>query len=347
MLSPKNQEVNEMSDKDSVYEISILGRATWNLHSLNNEGTVGNVTEPRNLVLADGSETDGISGEMLKHIHAMKFWEVEEDKSNFCKACRKLDPQKAQASINEKDPASVVEKALECELCDLHGFLVQKPSTSRVSTIEFGWAVGLPEVEKSVHIHSRKEIGRRIVDKKTGTEKEKCNKCTEGVWKKKGNKELYKVEGDNNWYCEEHIPTAQMLYHRPTRSGEYAIVSVFQPWRIGLNNVTMEYEDVDRERRYKLALDSYRAMFLRMEGSMSTTRLPHAENFEGIIVISKGNFPSPVVTPLKEDYVREVKKLVKVNGKFEMMEFKGLSNFCKKMGSLPSTPATIKTDRVS
>ena len=70
-----------MSKQKTVYEIAIMGRVTWNLHSLNNEGSVGNVVEPRTLKLADGTTTDGISGEMLKHIHVARLWELEADKS--------------------------------------------------------------------------------------------------------------------------------------------------------------------------------------------------------------------------------------------------------------------------
>jgi hypothetical protein len=49
-----------------VFEIAILARVKWNLHSLNNEGTIGNVTEPRTIALWDGTKTDGVSGEMMK-----------------------------------------------------------------------------------------------------------------------------------------------------------------------------------------------------------------------------------------------------------------------------------------
>jgi hypothetical protein len=52
-----------------VFEIAILARVKWDLHSLNNEGTIGNVTEPRTIVLWNGTKTDGVSGEMMKHIH--------------------------------------------------------------------------------------------------------------------------------------------------------------------------------------------------------------------------------------------------------------------------------------
>jgi CRISPR-associated protein Cst2 len=46
---------------------------------------------------------------------------------------------------------------------------------------------------------------------------------------------------------------AQMLYHRPTRSGVYALVTLFQPWRIGLNEVNYTYalDSNERTRRYQ------------------------------------------------------------------------------------------------
>jgi CRISPR-associated protein Cst2 len=90
-----------------------------------------------------------------------------------------------------------------------------------------------------------------------------------------------------------------MVYHRPTRSGRYAIVSVFQPWRIGLNNVTMDYiKNIDREKRYRLVLKAYQSMFTKTEGAMTSTRLPHTTNFSGIIVVAKNNIPAPVISPL-------------------------------------------------
>ena len=148
-----------MADKaETVYEIAILGRVTWNLHSLNNEGNIGNVIEPRTLKLADGSMTDGISGEMLKHIHAARLWEVTADKSLFCPACQVLEPMRAddpQQGIRGSgmSPAEGMESALKrCLLCDLHGFLIQKkPSVARQSTIEFGWAVGLLDCLIELH----------------------------------------------------------------------------------------------------------------------------------------------------------------------------------------------------
>ena len=150
--------------------------------------------------------------------------------------------------------------------------------------------------------------------------------------------QLFRV--GRRWYCEEHIPTAQMLYHRPTRSGTYAIVSVFQPWRIGLNNVNFNYDVNDnngRKSRYQLALKAYQAMFMRPEGAMTSTRLPHTEDFEGLIVVSKTNFPVPIISPLKDDYKKQIEAIksgIDSEGNIDIMDFNSVSGFVEKIKTL-------------
>lgn len=329
----------------NVYEIAILGRATWNLHSLSNEGTVGNVTEPRTVVLADGRKTDGISGEMLKHIHAEKMWELENVKTNFCVACKQFKPEKADENkdVRGKDkPEEAVKEALNCELCDIHGFLVQKPTVARSSLIEFGWALGIPQVFRDIHTHARHSVREQFVP--IEEEKDIANWGSERCFGKNcevkpEESKLYRVK--NKWYCEEHLPikTGQMVYHRPTRSGIYAIISVFQPWRIGLNNVNFNYDVVDdnqRKSRYQLALKAYQAMFMRPEGAMTTTRLPHTENFEGIIVVSKVNYPVPVISPIRDDYTQQIESIRAVIGvdNIEIKKFNSPAEFFQKINDL-------------
>ncbi|MEM2582757.1 MAG: DevR family CRISPR-associated autoregulator [Candidatus Thermoplasmatota archaeon] len=329
---------------NEVYEIAILGRVTWNLHSLNNEGTVGNVTEPRTIVLANGTKTDGISGEMLKHIHTEKMWELEKNKEEFCNPCKQLKPEKADGNENvrkKKTPEEAVKEALKCELCDIHGFLVQKPTVARTSLVEFGWAVGIPQVYRDIHTHARHSVHEQFVQ--IEEEKEIGNwgseKCSEKNCKVKPEEsKLYKIE--NKWYCEKHLPIkkAQMVYHRPTRSGIYALVSVFQPWRIGLNDVNINYqiEDNKRKSRYQLVLKAYQAMFLRVEGAMSSTRLPHTENFDGVIVVAKDNYPVPVITPLKDTYITEIENIQQKIGDniLEVKRFTCLEQYVKKINEL-------------
>jgi len=307
-----------MTTNNTIYELTILGRVTWNLHSLNNEGSIGNVVEPRTLKLADGTTTDGISGEMLKHIHAARMWELEADKSKFCPACRILGPMRAEQNPNvtqlgRGQEIEATERALQdCVLCDVHGFLVQRPTIHRQSTVEFGWAVGLRgEVHRDIHQHARHIVGERPGPEGQPPAQQEAEAPSEEE------------------RPEAAPPPVQMLYSRPTRSGVYALVSIFQPWRIGLNTVNYEYvEGLGRQSRYQLALKAYQTMFLRTDGAMTSTRLPHLEAFEGIIVVSRANFPVPVISPLKEGYREEIEALAKVSGEsFECIRFDDLAGF--------------------
>ena len=307
-----------MSEK--VFEIAILGRALWELHSLNNEGNVGNVVEPRSVKIIDPNTgeavtTDGISGEMLKHIHSEFMWLLD-DKENLCEACKVLHPERFNYVVNKnkskfKSPEQVIEEAVKtCDICDIHGFMVEKPTVSRKSTVEFGWALGIPEVYRDIHLHARHALG----------EKGKRQETEEG----------------------EREGGTQMVYHRPTRTGKYAIVTVFQPWRISLNEAKQDvysYYGERRKERYQLALKAYQLMFTRPEGAMTTTRLPHVVDFEGVIVYSTKPVPVPVISPLKEDYKEEVTRIAKTIRENEtevikVLEFKGVADFVEKIGIL-------------
>jgi len=310
-----------MSKPKTIYELAIVGRATWNLHSLNNEGNIGNVVEPRTLKLADGTTTDGISGEMLKHIHVARLWELEADKTKFCPVCRVLEPMRADQNpevtkFKKGEEAAAVSQALtDCIVCDLHGFLVQRPTVARQSTVEFGWAVGLRgHVHRDIHQHARHAVG----------------------FKGEGKPDESAPGEQAEPAAEERRATSQMLFNRPTRSGVYAIVTVFQPWRIGLNTVDYSYPaGLDRQARYGLALQAYEAMFLRTDGAMTSTRLPHPEGFEGAVVVSRENFPAPVVSPLKDDYRDELEHLASVtSAKFDVLEFDDIGGFVQTLRSL-------------
>ena len=129
---------------------------------------------------------------------------------------------------------------------------------------------------------------------------------------------------------------AQMVYHRPTRSGVYAVVSVFQPWRISLNEIDYKYaiKAEERECRYQLVLRGYKAMFMRTEGAMTSTRLPHIEGMEGLIAVSETNFPAPLISPLRDDYQTEVGALAHQNSGITLHSFSSAAEFCSIMDDL-------------
>jgi CRISPR-associated protein Cst2 len=129
---------------------------------------------------------------------------------------------------------------------------------------------------------------------------------------------------------QERQVTAQMIYHRPTRSGVYALISAFQPWRIGLNEVDYTYviKDEDRNIRYQLALSAYKAAFIRTEGAMTSTRLPHIEAIEGVVVTSESNFPVPVISPLRDTFIIDIENLTKCHEGLSYQRFKNLKELC-------------------
>jgi len=310
-----------------VFEIGFMMRVTWDLHSLNNEGTVGNVSEPRTVVLADGTKTDGISGEMLKHLHTYNVWLAEVQKSLFCPACQRLQPQKAdlpeyRRTFSGTDNVGAMTRAISnCILCDLHGFLMQTPAISRRSTVEFGWAVGLPEVHREIHVHARHAVAGRM-------QREERDEARRG-------REERRRRGEQ---VEAEEVAAQMVYHRPTRSGVYAVVSLFQPWRIGLNEVNYEYaiDGDSRVRRYRLALEGYKNLLQRADGAMTSTRLPHTEGIEGIVTVSRRNAPAPVFSPLRDDYRQQLEALAANtnNGSLTLHQFSTIAEACRVLDEL-------------
>jgi CRISPR-associated protein Cst2 len=300
-----------------IFEIAILARVKWDLHSLNNEGTIGNVTEPRTVVLWNGTKTDGVSGEMMKHIHASWTWlQAKTGNLSLCPACQSFQPQRADAApqeLNRNDNAQAMSTAItRCILCDLHGFLVQRPTIHRQSVVEFGWIVGVPgKFNRDIHVHARHAVAER------GQEEEASEEQTqEQAAEREGRTEV----------------AAQMLYHRPTRSGVYALVTLFQPWRIGLNEVNYTYalDSNERTRRYQLALTAYEWTLKRPDGAMTTTRFPHIEGIEGIVLISRRAVPVPMLSPLREDYREKLKMLATGQG----VPFREFNDLDELMGIL-------------
>jgi CRISPR-associated protein Cst2 len=216
-----------------------------------------------------------------------------------------------------------MKKAIErCILCDLHGFLVQRPTIHRQSVVEFGWIVGVPgKFNRDIHVHARHAAAERGISAEAEVEEE-------GVSEEQTREQTAERAGRTE-------VAAQMLYHRPTRSGVYALVTLFQPWRIGLNEVNYTYAlgSNERTRRYKLALNAYEWTLKRPDGAMITTRLPHIEGVEGIVLISRQAAPVPMLSPLREDYLEKLKTLAEKQG-VEFKEFNDLDELVDILSDL-------------
>lgn len=144
---------NKMNE---IYEMSIVGRVTWQAHSLSNAGTNGSIrTMSRCQMLADGVETDACSGNIAKFHHAALLVEYFSGSNvPVCNVCREHDGCCAYAS-DEKDK-TIKSIIRGCGICDCHGFLIpekkandeekteHRERSSKASLIEFSMALVIP-----------------------------------------------------------------------------------------------------------------------------------------------------------------------------------------------------------
>ncbi len=299
-----------MSNKTPVYSLSISGRLTLEMHSLNNEGGEGNQTMTRTVALVDTAgqvhKVNAISGDMFKHIQAEHFYYLaRENGLPLCKSCEtfRSDRILGDDEFMNNLPDKTDEKALTllaetCALDELEGTLIAKGARSipRKSIAEFAWVVGVPDnvrTESYFHVRYAKELG--------------------------GEKKA-----------------SQPIFHRPASSGIYAAVSTFELARIGFNDISQTYvlDEEERLRRYQTFLKSVLYTYVEPSGAMRGTQSPHILNFEGAVTISHGVLPAPTISPLAEDYreqVQAVAKALDTDGHLEVQTFNNMAEFASIM----------------
>lgn len=272
-----------MSEQKPVYSLSISGRMTLEMHSLNNEGGEGNQTMTRTVTLVD---TDGgvhkvnaISGDMFKHIQAEHFYRLARERGlPLCIGCRTfrsdriLGDTEFVKGLPAKDEEAINALLQYCALDDTEGTLIAKGARSipRKSVAEFGWVIGLPDkvrTESYFHVRYAQERGGQ------GEEAQ-----------------------------------AQPIFHRPASSGVYAAVATFELARIGFNDIGQNYAigEAERLQRYRTFLESVLYTFVEPNGAMRGTQNPHIVAFDGVITVSHAVLPAPTISPLGEGYKEQV-----------------------------------------
>lgn len=309
----------------SVYSLSISGRAILDMHSLNNEGGEGNQIATRMVTIVhkpDGKPTlatvNAISGDMFKHIQAEHFYRLSKGNLKLCAGCEKfsasrvLDDDEFMGNLAKKS-GDVIDALLKhCALDDLEGNLIAKGNRSipRKSVAEFGWVVGLPDVtrtESYFHVRYASDLGE------------------EGA--------------------------SQPIFHRPASSGVYAIGASLETARIGYNDITQKYavKDDERVRRYKAFLESILYTFVEPNGAMRGTQNPHILGFEGVVTVSNQVVPAPMLSALDEGYREEVKRVAAALNAIHanavtVHDFDSMGAFAEVMQKLiaESAPFTMK-----
>ena len=279
----------------TIFNLSISAKATLNLHSLNNEGGEGNQTQTRMVNIVGQDErlhsVNAISGDMLKHIQAEHLYRISLDRGlPLCAACQIFDANRMsgdpafQAWVSQKEkptPVQVVDRLLTCTLDDIEGNLITAGSLSvpRKSIVEFGWAVGIPElVTTDQYFHVKYDPDRREVP----TEK-----------------------------VERSANLTQAIFHRPANSGQYAIVCNVEAHRIGYNDISQKIVlDGDEQKApFSALLESLLYSFVQPTGAMRNTQNPHIVGVAGTLTYSTGAVPAPLVSPLNPGFVGQTKDI--------------------------------------
>lgn len=326
-----------MSEKQ-VYSLSISARAVLNLHSLNNEGGEGNQIQTRmvDIVYYDEDKkprmanVNAISGDMFKHIQAEHLHRIAVEKGlPLCKACQRFDANRMSADPDFRDwikaekrtQVQVVDRLIGCTIDNLEGNLITEGSLSapRKSVAEFGWVVGLPEaVTTEEYFHVKYVPDRR-------------------------EKPEDKDEREGN--------LGQAIFHRPTNSGVYAIVSNFEVARIGYNDISQTYVDgVDRQAQYAALVESILYTFVEMNGAMRNTQLPHLVALDGVVAVSYGVAPAPTVSPLNPKFMTEIEgtrdaiNTLHEGDVIEVKRFEDVNGLAHILGKLAieTTPYTMR-----
>lgn len=305
-----------MTNLNSVYSLSISGRLTMEMHSLNNEGGEGNQTMTRTVTLVDAAgnihKVNAISGDMFKHIQAEHFYRLARERAlALCAGCQSFRSDRILGDsgfikkLPDKDEDTINKLLETCALDDAEGTLIARGvrSIPRKSVAEFGWVVGLPDkvrTESYFHVRYASERG--------GAEEERA---------------------------------AQPIFHRPASSGIYASVATFELARIGFNDISQTYPQAlnedERLRRYRAFLESVLYTYVEPNGAMRGTQNPHIVAFEGVVSVSYGVLPAPTISPLATDYqkqVREVAQMLAKNGEVKVHEFLDMAGFAQIMRDL-------------
>jgi len=291
-----------------IYSLSICGRLTLELHSLNNEGGEGNQTMTRTVAVVDTAgnvhKVNAISGDMFKHIQAEHFYLLaRENGMPLCKGCetfrsdRILGDAEFLRTLPDTDAAAITNLLTTCALEDAEGTLIARGARSipRKSVAEFSWVVGLPDkvrTESYFHVRYAQERGGEDV--------------------------------------------SQPIFHRPASSGVYASVANFELARIGFNDVSQTYaiEEEERLRRHRTFLRSVLHTYVEPAGAMRNTQNPHILNFEGVVTASYGVLPAPTISPLADDYKEQVQAVARAldgNGSLAVHFFANTAEFAAIM----------------
>lgn len=301
----------------TIYEFSVCWLATLHAHSLSNSGSISNRLLPRQQLLADGTETDALSGNISKHQHAALLAEyLEAAEISLCPACLKRDARRVGALAGKSEYAPLtIEKILTgCAMCDAHGFLVTAKNSasdklddtrqglSKSALIEFSFGLALPNVQAT-------------------------------------SEQLFTRSGGSK-------ENGQMLMKLSARSATYSQTVRYKCVGIGVNTdgdwELILKDPAERLKRHQAILSTLRDQILSPMGSHTATLLPHLTALSGAIVARIVVGRAPIYSGLDSNFIQHLSAMADAANQvytfYSVEEFKlHIDNLIAN--SIPSLPA--------
>ncbi|RLG35554.1 hypothetical protein DRN98_00985 [Methanosarcinales archaeon] len=245
--------------------LSIAAKLVLNVHDLNNEGSVGQSVDIRQIRMVDEDgnpleEMPAVSGRMMKHWH-LEYMRKKalEDCLDLCPTCKSGQPDR------QTDAEDELVAIKECIICDVHGFLSTKRTRNaprRSSCISFSWLLptlgAKPETKQVIH-----------------------SRVASGTEASSGGEE-----------------TSQMIYYKSYASGVFAFIANIDLKRIGktIDNRSIENDPQDRR---KLAVQALLPLVLGSFGASQSHALPHTKCLGLLAALSTTEKPIPnLISPI-------------------------------------------------
>lgn len=311
-------------DIQKVKNLTLVGRLSLNLASLNNEGTEGNATQPRTATIVDNGElytVPVISGDMLKYWHVKHLCAIAQDRDlplSENNARKNPNPNRLKAELAkrewvidnipeskdwkgklESDQKDFLEQELyklvasSCAVTDAHGLLITEVAPSN----EDGDSIfsGNVAVARTSRIQTGFMTG---IPRKNATGHYFHAKY---VSKRTGIKSRESTGGEG-----------QNIFTRPATSADFAVVINVDLAGLGFNDAADQYEidEEEQTKRKKAVLDALSYTLMNQPGANSSQQFPHIMGFEGAITTSTNRSPAPSASPIKDDYLNTLEGLV-------------------------------------
>lgn len=308
----------------STQHLSLVGRLTINLASLNNEGSEGNSTQPRTATIVHDGQLHSvpvISGDMLKYWHAKHLAAIAVERGlpiSDNSSMRNPNPNRIKSELNKSEWVSenmpstegksgeIKKKerqpieaelykvvARDCVVTDAHGILLTEiaPSDAKGKNV-FKASVAVPRT-------SRVQTGFMVAVPEVSAIRHYFH--AKYVTERSGDSAR---EGGSN--------EGQNIFTRPATSADFAVVITVDLGGLGFDDAANEYviDETAQTTRKRAVLDALSYTLMNQPGANTSQQFPHIMGFNGAIVTSESRLPAPTVSPIQDDYLTTLGQLV-------------------------------------